>query len=184
MEELLLNVDDKMEAAYKALLNNFGKVRTGKASPAVLDDIKINYYGTPTLVKQLANISTPEPRQIVVQPWDKTTLADIEKAILAANIGVTPENDGNVIRLPFQALTEDKRKEIVKQVKKLGEDAKISARNVRREANEQAKKMKKASDISEDDETRLLKDIQEQTDTWVAKIDEATKNKESEVLTV
>jgi ribosome recycling factor len=184
MEELLLTVDEKMEAAFEALLNNFGKVRTGKASPAVLDDIKINYYGTPTPVKQLANINTPEPRQIIVQPWDKTTLADIEKAILAANIGVTPENDGNVIRLPFQALTEDKRKEIVKQVKKLGEDAKISVRNIRRDANEQAKKMKKGSEISEDDETRLLKEIQDKTDAWVKKIEESTKNKESEVLTV
>jgi len=184
MESVLMEVKEYMEMAFESLLNNFGKVRTGRASAAILEDIRINYYGTPTPVKQLANVSVPEPRTIVIQPWDKTTLGDIEKAILAANIGVTPDNDGNVIRLPFQALTEDKRKEIVKQVKKLGEEAKISLRGIRRDGNEEAKSMKKASTISEDDETRLHKEIQAETDKWVAKVDDATKNKEKEVLTV
>merc|ERR1711879_402417 len=149
-----MGVDENMKLALDALGRNFGKLRTGKASPAVLDDIKINYYGTPTPIKQLGNITVPEPRTIVIQPWDKTVLAEVEKAILAANIGVTPDNDGNVIRSPFQALTEDKRKDIVKQVKKLGEEAKIAVRNVRRDANDQAKKMKKDSKISEDEEAK------------------------------
>jgi ribosome recycling factor len=184
MQELIKNADKNMELALDALGRNFSKLRTGKASPAVLDDIKINYYGTPTPIKQLGNITVPEPRTIVIQPWDKTILAEVEKAILAANIGVTPDNDGNVIRLPFQALTEDKRKDIVKQVKKLGEDAKIAVRNVRRDANDQAKKMKKNSEISEDDEAKLIKDVQEMTDKWVKEIDQTVANKEKDVLNV
>ena len=184
MQELLKNVDENMKLAHDALGRNFSKLRTGKASPAVLDDIKINYYGTPTPIKQLGNITVPEARTIVIQPWDKTILADVEKAILAANIAVTPDNDGSVIRLPFQALTEDKRKEIVKQVKKMGEDAKIAVRNVRRDANEQAKKMKKDSKISEDEETKLIKDVQEMTDKWVKEIDQTIANKEKDVLNV
>ncbi|MDD3535696.1 MAG: ribosome recycling factor, partial [Candidatus Cloacimonetes bacterium] len=147
-------------------------------------DVRINYYGEPTPVKQLCNISIPEPRTIVVQPWDKTTLADIEKAILAANIGITPENDGNVIRLPFQALTEDKRKEISRNLKKLGEDARVAIRNIRRDVNEQIKKMKKDSEISEDDEKKHLKDIQDLTDDWIKKIDDVEKAKEKEIMEV
>ena len=121
---------------------------------------------------------------IVIQPWDKTTLADIEKAILAANLGITPENDGNVIRLPFQPLTEDKRKDIVKSLKKLAEDARVAIRNIRRDANEQAKKMKKDSEISEDDEKKLLKELQDFTDDWIKKVDEAEKAKEKEIMEV
>lgn len=184
MQELLKNADANMELALDALGRNFSKLRTGKASPAVLDDIKINYYGTPTPIKQLGNISVPEPRTIVIQPWDKTILAEVEKAILGANIGVTPDNDGNVIRLPFQALTEDKRKDIVKQVKKLGEDAKIAVRNARRDANDIAKKKKKDSEISEDEETKLIKDVQEMTDKWIKEIDQTVANKEIDVLNV
>lgn len=184
MEEIIIEVNEKMEASFESLLKNFSRVRTGRASQAILDDIKINYYGTPTPVKQLANINVPEPRVIVIQPWDKTTLADIEKAILAANIGVTPDNDGTVIRLPFQALTEEKRKDIVKQVKKIGEDSKVAVRKARQWANDTIKKMKKDSEISEDEETKLLKDVQEKTDSWINKVEEALKNKEKEVLTV
>lgn len=184
MQELLKTAEENMELAHDALGRNFSKLRTGKASPAVLEDIKINYYGTPTPIKQLGNITVPEARTIVIQPWDKTILAEVEKAILGANIGVTPDNDGSVIRLPFQALTEEKRKDIVKQVKKLGEDAKVAVRNARRDANEQAKKMKKNSEISEDEEAKLIKDVQEITDKWTKEIDQTIANKEKDVLSV
>mgnify|MGYP000873572128 CR=1 FL=1 len=184
MENLKANLKEKMQKSFDALLHQFSKIRTGRASASILDDVRINYYGQPTSVKQLCNISIPEARTIIVQPWDKTTLADIEKAILAANIGITPDNDGNVIRLPFQPLTEDKRKDIVKNIKKLSEDARVAIRNLRRDANEGGKKMKKDSEISEDEEKKLLKEVQDITDEWIKKIDEAEKAKEKEIMEV
>lgn len=184
MQTLKDSTKEKMQKSFDSLLHQYSKVRTGRASASILDDIRINYYGEPTPVKQLCNISIPEPRTIVVQPWDKTTLADIEKAILGANIGITPENDGNVIRLPFQPLTEDKRKDIVKNLKKLAEDARVAIRNIRRDANEAAKKMKKDSDISEDDEKKVLKEVQDITDEWINKIDDVEKTKEKEIMEV
>ena len=184
MQELKNTTTEKMQKSFESLLHQYSKVRTGRASASILDDIRINYYGQPTPVKQLCNISIPEPRTIVVQPWDKTTLADIEKAILGANIGITPENDGNLIRLPFQPLTEDKRKDIVKNLKKLAEDAHVAIRNIRRDANDHAKKMKKDSEISEDDEKKLLKEVQDITDEWIAKVDEVEKSKEKEIMEV
>ncbi len=184
MEVIKTPTNDKMQKAFDSLLHQFAKVRTGRASTSVLDDIRINYYGQPTLIKQLCNISIPEARLIVIQPWDKTTLGEIEKAILAANLGITPENDGNVIRLPFQALTEDKRKDIVKNLKKMTEDCRIGIRNHRRDANEAIKKMKKDNEISEDDEKKALKEIQDLTDEWIKKVDEAEKTKEKEIMEV
>lgn len=184
MEEIKNTSSDKMQKSFESLLHQYSKVRTGRASASVLDDIRINYYGQPTPVKQLCNISIPEPRTIVIQPWDKTTLADIEKAILAANLGITPENDGNVIRLPFQPLTEDKRKDIVKSLKKMAEEARVAVRNIRRDANDQLKKMEKAGEISEDEEKKQLKDVQDITDEWISKIDEVEKSKEKEILGV
>ena len=184
MEEIKNTSSDKMQKSFESLLHQYSKVRTGRASASVLDDIRINYYGQPTPVKQLCNISIPEPRTIVIQPWDKTTLADIEKAILAANLGITPENDGNVIRLPFQPLTEDKRKDIVKSLKKMAEEARVAVRNIRRDANDQLKKMEKAGEISEDEEKKQLKDVQDITDEWINKLDEVEKSKEKEILEV
>lgn len=184
MQEIISLSKEKMQKSFEAMLNQYSRVRTGRASASILDDIRINYYGQPTPIKQLCNVSIPEPRTIVVQPWDKTTLPEIEKSILAANIGITPENDGNVIRLPFQPLTEEKRKEIVRNLKKISEDTRISVRNARRDANESIKKMKKDGDISEDDETKQLKEIQDLTDEWVKKIDEAEKVKEKEIMEV
>ncbi len=184
MEELKNQCKDKMLKSFETLLHQYSKIRTGRASASVLDDIRINYYGQPTPVKQLCNISIPEPRTIVVQPWDKTTLADIEKAILAANLGITPDNDGNVIRLPFQPLTEEKRRDIVKSLKKLAEETRVAIRNIRRDANEHAKKMEKGSEISEDEEKKLLKEIQDLTDDWIKKVDEVEKSKEKEILEV
>lgn len=184
MNTLKTNTKDKMQKSFESLLHQYSKIRTGRASAAILDDIRINYYGQPTPIKQMCNVSIPEARTIIVQPWDKTTLADIEKAILAANLGITPENDGNVIRLPFQPLTEDKRKDIVKTLKKMAEESRVAIRNIRRDANELAKKMKKDTEISEDDEKKLLKDLQDITDEWIKKIDEVEKAKEKEILEV
>jgi ribosome recycling factor len=184
MEELKNSSNDKMQKSFDSLLHQYSKVRTGRASASILDDVRINYYGQPTPVKQLCNITIPEARLIIIQPWDKTTLADIEKAILAANLGITPENDGNVIRLPFQPLTEEKRKDIVKSLKKLAEDARVAVRNIRRDANDQAKRMKKDSEISEDEEKKLLKEVQDLTDDWIKKVDEVEKAKEKEILEV
>ena len=184
MENIKEMTKEKMQKSFEAMLHQYSKIRTGRASASILDDIKINYYGQPTPVKQLCNISIPEARMIVVQPWDKTTLADIEKAILAANIGITPENDGNVIRLPFQPLTEEKRKDIVKNIKKISEDTRVAIRNIRRDANEIVKKEKKDSEISEDEEKKQLKELQDLTDEWIKKIDEAEKAKEKEIMEV
>ncbi len=184
MEHLNASTTEKMQKSFESLIHQYGKVRTGRASASILDDVRINYYGQPTPVKQLCNISIPEARMIVIQPWDKTTLAEIEKAILAANLGITPENDGNVIRLPFQPLTEDKRKDIVRTLKKMAEDARVAVRNIRRDANEVIKKSKKDNEISEDDEKKNLKEIQDLTDEWIKKLDEAEKAKEKEILEV
>jgi len=184
MENIKEMTKEKMQKSFEAMLHQYSKIRTGRASASILDDIKINYYCQPTPVKQLCNISIPEARMIVVQPWDKTTLADIEKAILAANIGITPENDGNVIRLPFQPLTEEKRKDIVKNIKKISEDTRVAIRNIRRDANDIVKKEKKDSEISEDEEKKQLKELQDLTDEWIKKIDEAEKAKEKEIMEV
>lgn len=184
MEDFLLELEMKMEDAFKALLKKFSKTRTGRANASALDDIRIDYYGASTPIKQLCNIAIPEPRLIVVQPWDKTTLTDIEKSILASNIGVTPENDGNVIRLPFQSLTEETRRGIVKLVKKMAEDGKIEIRNIRRQGNDDAKKMEKDGEISEDEYKKALKDIQDLTDTWIEKISNALSSKEKEIMEV
>jgi ribosome recycling factor len=184
MNDTIAEFDLKMEAAYEAVLRKFSTTRTGRANASALDNISIDYYGQQTPVKQLCNITIPEPRLIVIQPWDKSSLQLIEKAILASNIGVTPENDGNVIRLPFQPLTEDTRKDIVKQVKKMAEEGKVSIRNIRREANEELKKMEKNNVITEDDLKLGMKNIQETTDKWIEKISEVAQTKENEVMEV
>ena len=184
MNEILTQSDERMSKSIDTLLHNFNKIRTGRASASILDDVKVNYYGVLTPIKQISNINIPEPRMIIIQPYDVTTLSEIVKAIQAANLGITPENDGKVIRLPFPPLTEDKRKDIVKQVKKVSEDTKIAIRNIRREQNEEAKKIKKAAEITEDQEKKLLEDIQKSTDKWIEKVEEMTKNKEKEILAV
>ena len=184
MQAFLDDLEKKMDLTFQSLLKNFAKTRTGRANVSALDDIKVDYYGQPTPIKQLCNVTIPEPRLIVIQPWDKTILGEIEKTILASNMGITPDNDGNVIRLPFQPLTEESRREIVKQVKKLSEEAKISIRNIRREGNDKAKKMEKSSDITEDDLKKFLKDNQDITDKWIDKISEATDKKEKEIMEV
>ena len=184
MEELKIMLEMKMDDAFNALLKHYSKTRTGRANASSLDEIRVDYYGANTPIKQLCNITIPEPRLVVIQPWDKSILSEIEKAILSSNIGVTPENDGNVIRLPFQPLTEEIRREIVRQIKKMTEESKIEIRNIRRDGNDSARKMEKNGDISEDDQKKLLKDIQELTDKWIDKISDASLTKEREIMEI
>jgi ribosome recycling factor len=177
-------VTDHCEKTLKSLHHNLTKVRTGRASASILDGIMVDYYGAPTPIKQTGQISTPEARLLQIQPFDKTLIPAIEKAIFAANIGVTPSNDGNLVRLPFPALTEDKRKDLVKDVKRLGEDGKIAIRNSRRDYNDQVKKSEKDKEISEDESKKIQKEIQDVVDGFIAKIDSIVSDKEKELLTV
>jgi len=181
-EEIYLESDDKMEISLEMLRNELVRIRTGKASPTLLDGIKIDYYGTITPLRKIASIGTPEPRLIVVQPWDKSIIGEIEKAIQKSDIGINPLNDGNIIRIPVPPLTEERRKDLVKLVKKFGEDNKIAVRNVRREANENLKKLEKDSEISEDNYKRSLENIQELTDDYIKKIDKILEAKEKDLL--
>lgn len=184
MQDELKVYESKMEKTLDLLLDEFGSIRAGRANPHVLDRIKVDYYGTPTPIQQVGNINVPEARMIVIQPWEKSLLKSIEKAILTSDLGINPTNDGSVIRLVFPELTEERRKDLAKDVKKKGEAAKVAVRNVRRDANESLKKMEKNGDISEDD----LKDgndkIQKLTDKMIDKIDKAVETKTKEIMTV
>jgi ribosome recycling factor len=184
LDEVLLDAMDKMDNTLKVLKDQFSGLRTGKASPALVDGVQVQYYGVPTRLRDLANISTPEPRLIVISPYDPTALGEIEKAILAANLGVTPRNDGRVVRVPIPELNEERRKEIVKVAKRQSEDARIAVRNVRRDANELVKGLQKDGKITEDDRDRGLEEVQKATDAHIAKIDSELKNKEAEVMAV
>lgn len=184
IEDIKKKLKSEMEDAVKSLQEHLTKLRTGRASASVLDGVKVDYYGTPTAVKQVGQISTPEARLLQVQPFDKGLIGNIEKAILAANLGLTPSNDGNFIRIPFPALTEEKRKDIVKDIKKFGEESKIKVRNFRRDQNEIVKSAQKAKEISEDDSKNFQDQIQKVTDEFTKKIDEVVTAKEKEVLTV
>jgi ribosome recycling factor len=184
MKELKPILDDHMNKAIKSLQNQMSKVRTGRATAAVLDGIMADYYGSPTPVKNLGQISTPEARLLQIQPFDKSAIPAIEKAILAANIGLTPGNDGNLIRIQFPALTEDKRKAFVKDVKKMGEDAKVAIRNIRREQNDKIKASEKDKKISEDESKKIQDEIQKVTDNFIKEVDKVVEAKEKELLTV
>jgi ribosome recycling factor len=184
MKELKPILDDHMNKAIKSLQNQMSKVRTGRATAAVLDGIMADYYGTPTPIKNMGQISTPEARLLQIQPFDKTLIGAIEKAILGANIGLTPGNDGNIIRIQFPALTEDKRKAFVKDVKKMGEDAKVAIRNVRRDQNEKVKGAEKAKTLSEDESKKVQEEIQKITDNFIKEVDKIIEAKEKELLTV
>lgn len=176
--------EDKMEKTLLNLQEEYVSIRAGRANPHILDKIQVDYYGTPSSLQSVANISVPEARMIQIQPWEASLIKDIEKAILASDIGLTPANDGKVIRLVFPELTEDRRKELVKDVKKKGENAKVAVRNVRRDANDTIKKENKANEISEDEQKQLEDKIQKLTDKFVAKIDDAVEAKSAEVMTV
>jgi ribosome recycling factor len=184
MKELKPILDDHMNKAIKALQNQMSKVRTGRATAAVLDGIMADYYGTPTPIKNLGQISTPEARLLQIQPFDKSAISAIEKAILAANIGLTPGNDGTFIRIQFPALTEDKRKAFVKDVKKLGEDSKVAIRNIRRDQNDKVKSAEKDKKISEDESKKIQDEIQKITDNFIKEVDKIVDAKEKELLTV
>ena len=181
MSEELKVYEEKMEKSIDALLNEYASIRAGRANPHVLDKIKVDYYGTPTPIQQVANVSVPEARMILIQPWEKSLIRPIEKAIQTSELGINPSNDGSVIRLVFPELTEERRKELAKDVKKKGDGAKVAIRNIRRDANEAFKKM---DEISEDDLKELTEKVQKLTDKSIEKIDKAVENKTKEILTV
>ena len=176
--------EEKMKKSLANLEEEYGAIRAGRANPRILDRIQVDYYGTPTSLQGVANISVPEARMIQIQPWDAGLIKDIEKAILASDLGLTPANDGKVIRLVFPELTEERRKELVKDVKKKGEETKVAIRNICRDANDAVKKEAKANEISEDDQKQLEDKIQKLTDGYVKKIDQAIDAKSTEVMTV
>jgi ribosome recycling factor len=180
--EIKKTVKEKMEISIEHLRKEMSGVRTGRASLALLDQIKVDYYGTPTPLKQVAALSVPESRQIAVQPWEPGIITEIEKAILASDLGLTPNNDGKIIRINIPALTEDRRKDLVKHCKKLGEDTKVVIRNIRRDANEELKTQHKSGALNEDSLRKSQDEIQKLTDEYIKKIDDVIKHKETEIL--
>ena len=184
MKEVLNTANDKMEKTLKVLSSDFAAIRAGRANPAVLDRITVDYYGTQTPINQMAAVSVQDARVLVIQPWDKTSLKAIEKAIQASDLGINPENDGSVIRLTFTQLTEERRKDLCKEIKKLGEDAKVAVRSIRRDANDKVKNMKKEGELTEDDVKVFDKDIQKLTDKFTDLIDSEVSVKEKEILSI
>lgn len=184
MNDLIKNTEERMNKTIAVLERDYKSVRAGRANAAVLDKISVDYYGVPTPIQQMAAVSIPEARVLMIQPWDATTLKEIEKAILVSDIGINPQNDGRVIRLSFPPLTEERRKEIVKDVKKLAEDNKVAIRNTRRDALEKLKGLKKANSITEDDEANGEKKIQNLTDKFCKEIDSMAADKEKEILEI
>lgn len=183
MDERMKIYDEKMTKSYNNLLSEFGAIRAGRANPHVLDRITVDYYGTPTPIQQVGNVNVPEPRMIQIQPWDSSMLKAIEKAIQKSDLGINPTNDGKVIRLVFPELTEERRKDLVKEVKKKGEAAKVAVRNIRRDANDAFKKLK-GTEVSEDKIKELENDAQKQTDKYIKEIDKAVEEKSKEIMTV
>lgn len=184
MQERLKVYEDKMNKTLDVLYSDFATIRAGRANPHVLDKILVDYYGTPTPIQQVGNVSVPEARMLVIQPWDKSLLKAIEKAINMSDLGINPTNDGSIIRLVFPELTEERRKDLAKDVKKKGEAAKVAVRNVRRDANDVFKKMEKAGEISEDDLELGTEKVQKLTDKMIDKIDKAVDAKSKEIMTV
>jgi ribosome recycling factor len=183
-KQVLTTAKEKMDKAIQAFSRELATIRAGRANPALLEKITVDYYGVPTPIIQLAGINVPEARLLVIQPYDKSILKDIEKAILASDLGLTPSNDGSVIRITIPPLTEERRRELVKLVKKYSEEAKVAVRNIRRDANDELKKLEKNGEITEDELRSYTDDIQKLTDEHIAKIDAITKEKEKEVMEV
>ena len=183
MDERIKIYDDKMRKTYEHLESDYQGIRAGRANPHVLDRIKVDYYGTPTPIQQVGNITIPEARMIQIAPWEKTLIKSIEKAIMASDIGITPSNDGSVIRLVFPELTEERRKELVKDVKKKAEEGKVAVRNIRRDGNDSFKKLAKA-EVSEDEIKELTDKLQKLTDQYIKDIDKLMEEKSKEILTV
>ena len=183
-KEVMDQTKENMDKAHSAYSRQLASIRAGRASASILDRINVIYYGAPTPLNQMAGVSVPEPRLLVIQPYDKTTITEIEKAIMKSDIGITPSNDGSVIRLAVPALTEDRRKELVKDVKRESEDAKVVIRNIRRESNDELKKLEKDSEITEDELRRYNDQVQKMTDDFIEKIDQTAKDKENEILEI
>ena len=181
-ESVLLDSEDRMDKALGALDRDFSRLRTGRASTGLVDNIKVDYYGTPTPISQLASVAIPDSRTITIQPWDRGAFDSVEKAILKSDLGLTPVNDGKIIRISIPPLTEDRRKELGKLARKSGEEAKVAVRNVRRDANDQLKKLEKDKAISEDELKKATDDVQKLTDKYVAKVDEKCAAKEKEIM--
>jgi ribosome recycling factor len=184
LNQVINEADHKMKKAIQVIKEELSHIRTGRASTALVENIKVEYYGVQTSLKEIANISVPEADLIVIQPWDKNCVNDVEKAIWKEDLGLTPNNDGTVIRLSIPPMTEERRKEIAKMVKKETESSKVAVRNVRREMNDKIKKMEKDSEISEDQSKELFKEMQELTDNYIKEIDEIYKTKESEIMKI
>ena len=183
MDERLKIYDDKMHKTFEHLENDYQGIRAGRANPHVLDRLRVDYYGTPTPIQQVGNVTIPEARMIQIAPWEKSLIKEIEKAILSSDIGITPSNDGSVIRLVFPELTEERRKDLVKEVKKKAEECRVAIRNIRRDGNDAFKKLAKA-EVSEDEIKELSDDLQKMTDKYIKDIDKATEEKSKEILTV
>ena len=184
MDERLVQFDEKMQKTMNNLSEEFGSIRAGRANPHVLDKLRVDYYGTPTPIQQVANVNVPEPRMIQIQPWEASMVKEIEKVIMTSDLGINPTNDGKTIRLLFPELTEERRKELVKDVKKKGEASKVAVRNIRRDANDTFKKMEKGGEISEDDQKSAEEKIQKLTDKMIEKVDKAVEVKTKEIMTV
>ena len=184
MKEQLKIYEEKMDKTIDSLMNDYASIRAGRANPHVLDKIKVDYYGTPTPIQQVGNISVPEARMILIQPWEKSLLKAIEKAIQTSDLGINPNNDGSCIRLIFPELTEDRRKELAKDVKKKGEDSKVAIRNIRRDAMDAVKKAEKANEITEDTLKNLEEEIQKLTDSNIAEIDKLVESKNKEIMSI
>ncbi len=184
MDERLEQYDGKMQKTMKNLAGEFGAIRAGRANPHVLDRLRVDYYGSPTPIQQVANVNVPEPRMLQIQPWETSMLKVIEKAILTSDLGINPTNDGKAIRLVFPELTEERRRELSRDVKKKGENAKVAIRNIRREANDSFKKLSKAADISEDEIKELEGEAQKLTDKYIAAVDKEVEAKTKEIMTV
>jgi len=177
-------IETRMEKTIASLRSELATIRTGRANAALLDHVRVSYYGSDVPVSQIGNISVPEPRMLLVAPWEKTALADLEKAILASDLGLNPSNDGEVIRIILPELTEDRRKDLVKQVKQVGEKAKVSVRNIRRDGNDTVKKQAKEDSLSEDESKRMQDKVQKITDSFIAEVDAVVEHKEKDILTV
>ena len=184
VETLMDEVEKKMMSALDALERDFGAYRTGMASPSLVEGLMVDYYGTQTRMKEIAGITTPEPRLLVIQPWDPSSVATIEKAVIASNLGISPVSDGRLLRLPIPELSEERRATLAKQVKSRAEDARIAVRNIRRDANDTAKKSQKASDITEDDLKDMLEQIQKLTDDYIKEVDLILSKKEDELMNI
>ena len=182
IKEVLHNTEEKIKKSLESVAREFSEIRTGRASPSLVEGMHIDYYGTPTLLKQLASISVPDAHLIVIQPWDPSAIAEIEKAIMKSNLGITPSNDGKLIRLSIPPLSKERREELVKVVHKMAEEGRVSLRTIRREAKESLEKLEKDKLISEDNKFRAIDELQKIIDKYVAKVDEILKNKEKEIM--